>query len=384
MSEASEVVELCRAMVRVASVDPQGRSEFASPYGEERMALFVFDWLSEQGLNPQKQEALPGRANIVARAAGADSSKTLLLCSHMDTVDVQGMTIEPYGGDLRDGRIWGRGACDDKGPLAAMMIAFRDRAKQGELTYDLMLLASCGEEYQMVGSEYFVRNLSGELAGAVFGEPTGLKVVVAHKGVVRLRLVTQGKSVHSSQPEKGDNAIYHMARAISEVEAFVETLEQKDKHPLLGNETAALTIVRGGHQINVIPDECEAMVDWRILPGRDAQECCDDLRKALLSKLGDKIRVELINHHEAMQCDGEHALLGKLLDAEEQVTSRRDTAVFSGATDASACVGLGIATLVFGPGDVGQAHTENEYIEVRELEKGLAAYKVFLEGDWGI
>ena len=308
----------------------------------------------------------------------------MLLTSHIDTVDVQGMTIEPFAGELRDGRIWGRGSCDDKGPLAAMMIAFRDRAQRGQLPCNLMLLASCGEEYDMAGATRFVTDFSGQLVGAVFGEPTGLKVVVAHKGVVRLRLRTQGKSAHSSQPEKGDNAVYHMARAISAVEEYVQTLEAEHQHPLLGHETAAVTIVQGGQQINVIPDTCTAQVDWRILPGRTGRHCCDELLQVLQEKLGDRIKAELLNEVKPMQSDRKHPLIDGLLDAAENTAGRREIGVFSGATDASAFVELGTALAVFGPGDVGQAHTQAEYIEVADLESGLAAYNVFLQGDWGI
>ena len=380
----SEVVELCQSMVRLPSVDPQDRCEFSSPYGEAQMASFVYDWLSEQGLGPDKQEAQPKRESVVVMAEGADSSKTLLLSAHMDTVDVQDMTIEPFAARLENDRIWGRGACDDKGPLAAMMIAFRDRVGRGKLPCNLMLLATCGEEYDMAGAEHFVANFSGKLAGAIFAEPTGLQVVVAHKGVVRLRLETKGKSGHSSKPEDGDNAIYHMARAISEVEGFVEALEQKDSHPLLGHETASVTTVHGGQQINVIPDTCQAQVDWRILPGREGRQCCDELREVLQAKLGDKISVELLRHYRPMQSDVEHPMVGALLDAAEKVGSSRQTASFAGATDASALWDLGIVTLVFGPGNTTQAHTQDEYIETAQLENGLTAYTAFLDGHWRI
>jgi len=383
-SKTSEVVELCQAMVRIPSVNPQDQCELTGPYGEAKMASFVFDWLNEHGLNPQKQQAKPGRENIIAIAEGADSSKTLLLTSHMDTVDVQDMTIEPFSGELRDGRVSGRGACDDKGALAAMMIAFRDRVNQGQLPYNLMLLASCGEEYDMTGATCFAENFSGQLTGAVFGEPTSLKVVVAHKGVVRLRMETRGKSAHSSRPDTGENAIYHMAHAISEVEAFVETLQKRDEHPELGHETASVTIINGGQQINVIPDKCQGQIDWRILPGRVAQKCCDELLHVLQAKLPGKVNVEVLNEYRPMQSEVDHPVVGKLLDAAEHVGSARQIAAFSGATDASSFSKFSIPTLVFGPGNTAQAHTKDEFIESGELAKGLAAYKAFLDGDWGI
>jgi len=381
---SNEVVELCQRMVRIPSVNPQDSTDPAEPYGEARMASFVFDWLGEHGLSPQRQTVQPERENVLAMAEGADSSKTLLLTSHMDTVDVKDMTVEPFAASLRQGRIYGRGACDDKGPLAAMMIAFRDRVRQGKLPYNLMFLASCGEEYNMAGANYFTEHLPEKLAGAVFGEPSSLKVVIAHKGVVRLQLETQGRSAHSSRPETGKNAIYPMARAITVVEEFIEGLARAGSHPQLGHEKAAVTIVRGGQQVNVIPDKCEALVDWRILPGRDAQQCRDELAKLLRSRLGDEIKVKLLNQYRPMQTDGTNRLIAALLNAADKAAQIRQTTIATGATDASAFTKLAIPTPVFGPGNTAQAHTQDEYIETTQLEKSLAVYTAFLEADWGI
>lgn len=380
----SEVVELTRQMVRIPSVNPQDRADLSPPYGEAVLAAFVFDWLDRCGLEPRKEEVAPGRENVIVAAEGADTSKTLLFSSHMDTVDVRDMTVDPFGGEIRDGRLHGRGACDTKASLAAMMIACRDRIKQGTLPGNLVFLATCGEEYDVMGAKHFAEHAAMKPTGAVFGEPTRLEVVTAHRGVVRLRLETRGTSAHSSRPQTGVNAIYPMARVITAVEAFAGVLAARPEHPELGHETIAVTIVHGGQQINVVPDRCEAQIDWRILPGRNLQECRDELDRLLRTDPGEAVELEGLNYYAPMLTDAGAPLCSKLLDAVEQAAAVRGTHVCTGATDASAFAGCGIPTLILGPGDMQKAHTGNEYIELTEIENGLAAYRLFLDGDWGL
>jgi len=378
----SEVVQLTRAMVRIPSVNPQEKTVEGPPYGEARIAEFVCDWFKKAGLDAQKQIVAPNRENVWAQAAGNDPSRTLVLCAHTDTVDVKDMTVEPFAAAVADGRIYGRGACDDKGPLAAMMIAFRDRLGQGDLPFNLALLATCGEEYNLLGSGYFARHLPKGLIAVVVAEPTDLQVVTAHKGVVRLTLSSTGKSAHSSRPHQGKNAIYTIARAITAVERFAEELKQGHEHPQLGHEIASVTIVNGGQQINVIPDRCTANIDWRVLPGRDAENCRAELAQFLLAQVGEQIDVEVINQYKPMETDAADSIIELLLEAARKATGKSQTKVFSGATDASSLAGLGIPTPIFGPGGLGKSHTADEYIDIDKLEQGVAAYKAFLDGPW--
>ena len=379
-----EVVTLTQQMVRIPSINPQTRAEVAPPYGEAQLAAFVFDWLDACGLKPQRQEIAPGRQNVFVRAGGTDPSKTLLFSSHMDTVDVQDMTVDPFGGELRDGRLYGRGACDTKGSLAAMMIALRDRLREGALPCNIVFLASCGEEFDLLGTKHFAMHPDIKPSGAVFGEPTGLAVHTAHRGVVRLRLTTRGKSAHSSRPANGVNAIYPMARIITAIETFADGLATVPAHPQLGHESIAVTIVQGGQQVNVVPDRCEAQVDWRVLPGRTIQACRDELHRVLQESPSEEVTLEGVTYYAPMYTDAGSPLCVRLLDAAEQTAAVRCTAVCSGATDASAFADCRIPTLIMGPGDMSRAHTQDEYVDTAELEDGLAVYTRFLNGDWGI
>lgn len=375
----TELIELCQQLVRIPSVNPQDQPCTGEPYGETRIAAFVAEWFARYGLPTQRQIIKPGRENVVVRAAGRDRSRAMVLTAHLDTVDVKDMTVEPFAGELRDGRIYGRGACDDKGPLAALMIAFRDRVTAGNLPCDLILLASGGEEYDMSGASHFAQNEGSNISGVILAEPTGLEVIYAHKGVVRLELATHGRSAHSSTPLLGHNAIYAMGRLIPLVEQFGQNLLTRPPQPELGTETLALTIVSGGQQINVIPDICTARIDWRFLPGRTAEQCRDDLGDFLACQTTEPFALRILNHFDPMATDPNHPLVIALQSAARQAGGSGQAKGVAYATDATAFLHLGIPTPVFGPGSAAQAHTKDEFITLADLEQGLAAYRHALE-----
>ena len=384
---SNEVIELCRRLVRIPSINPQDTGLTEEPYGEKRMADFVYGWLDEQDLNPRRQNIFPRRDNVYAFAPGADRTRTLLFTGHMDTVEALGMTVEPFAAELRDGKIYGRGSSDDKGPLAAMMIAFRDRVRTGNLPGNLVFLATCAEEHDMSGSKYFAAHpgqIEGRLAAGVFAEPTGLKVVTAHRGIVRLQLNSTGKPAHSSVPDQGKNAIYTMAHAITLIEQFADQLARRPPHPQLDNETIALTIIEGGKQINVVPESCRGFVDWRILPGRNDQICRAELTEFLQAQLPDQISVDILHQHHPMETNSQSPLVVNLFNAVKKTIPDAAIGVCRFATDAGSFSQRNIPTPVFGPGDEKQAHTADESIEIEQLQKGLEIYSAFLNGNWGI
>ncbi|MBN1436691.1 MAG: M20 family metallopeptidase [Sedimentisphaerales bacterium] len=378
----SEVVELARALVAIASVSPQDRIQWSHPYGEEAIAQYVHDWFVREGLNAEFWSVAPGRPNVVVQAEGQDRTKTLLLSAHLDTVDVQGMTIDPFDPVIKDGRLYGRGSCDTKGCLAAMMIAVRDRIRAGRLPHNIVFLASCGEEHNMLGARRFAVERGDAITGAIFGEPTGLSVVVAHKGVARLTLSSSGRTAHSSAPHLGQNAIYPLARAISLLEQYGQSLSEAPGHQRLGCETLTVTMVNGGQQANVVPDSATAWIDWRLLPGHSAAQGRDELAEFLKQHGFSDIDVMFYNEYGAMETDEDAPLVLQLRRTVEHLTGNSETTVVPYATDASAFGGLGIATVVFGPGDIRQAHTPDEFIELKALEQGLAAYSGFLANAW--
>ncbi|MBN1765407.1 MAG: M20/M25/M40 family metallo-hydrolase, partial [Sedimentisphaerales bacterium] len=235
------------------------------------------------------------------------------------------------------------------------------------------------EEYDMAGSKYCATRIGSQLSGVVIGEPTELNVIVAHKGVVRLSLTSRGISGHSSMPHHFQNAIYPMARTVTTVKEFADELTQRPAHPKLGTETLSVTIVNGGYQINIIPESCQAQIDWRILPGRTPRACRDELAQYLADKITESIEVELLNAYEPMDTPPDHDLVKALLTAAQKTGAQSTTQAVAYATDASAFNTLSVPTPIFGPGQPNKAHTRDEYIEIDQLEKGLFAYKSFLE-----
>lgn len=370
----SEVLDLTCELVAIPSVNPQERSGFTSPYGETSVAEFIYKWLGRNGLGPQYQEVAPGRRNVWALAEGKDKTRTLLLSGHMDTVDVQDMRISPFDPVVREGRLYGRGACDDKGPLACQMLAFRERVRRGDLPYSLAFLATCGEEYNLLGSRFFAANLPLRPTGAIFAEPTDLNIYIAHKGSARLNLRTLGQSAHSSTPHLGHNAIYRMARTLTAIEGYAASLAEKPPHPLLGTQTLAVCLVRGGQEANVVPHSCEAAIDWRFLPGGDAKICLEELKNHLKRQKIDDFQLELMGQFPPMTTDPESTLVQSLLEAACRHHPAARTTGVAYATDAAVFGALRIPTPVFGPGNAAQAHTQQEFIEIYQLDKAMAIY----------
>ncbi len=375
----SEVIQLCCDLISIPSINPQSTRDFAPDiYGEQRAAGFLAGWFIDRSIHAEVKVLSSGRANTVVHLNGADSSRCYLLCGHLDTVGVEGMTA-PFNPEIKDGKIFGRGACDDKGPLAAMCVAAAQLYNEGKLPCDIVVLGSCGEEFDMRGAADYAAEHGDKLTGAVFAEPTGFDIIYAHKGVVRLRVVVPGVSAHSSMPELADNAIYSAAKAIAEIEKFAELKRNQRSHPLLGSETVVPTIINGGSQINVIPDSCEIKIDWRTLPGRTVQDCVAELDIFLKNDVRDDIEVfPMESGAVAIESDKDSDMIEILSETSKAMTGKGDRIVAGYATDGSALANLGIPLAVFGPGSVAQAHKADEYIEIDQLEKAVDVFKEFI------
>ena len=375
----SEVVKLCSDLISIPSINPQSMQDYDNNvYGEERASGFLASWFMERAIKAEVKVLSPNRANTIAHLKGADSSRCFLLCGHLDTVSVDGMDC-PFTPEIREGKLYGRGACDDKGPLAAMCVAAAELYKAGKLPCDIVLLGSCGEEFDMRGAADYAAQHGKILTGAILAEPTEFDVIYAHKGVVRLRVVVPGVSAHSSMPELADNAIYSAAKAITEIEKFAEIKRRQRSHPLLGAETVVPTIINGGSQINVIPDSCEIKIDWRTLPGRTVQDCIAELDIFLKNDVRDDIEViPMESGAVAIESDKDSAMIKILSDTAKELAGKGEKIVAGYATDGSALAHLNIPLAVFGPGCVSQAHKVDEHIEIDQLEKGVEIFKEFI------
>src|SRR5205085_1020835 len=221
------------------------------------------------------------RDNLVARGERPGARRTVLLEAHQDTVPADNMTIDPFGARVEGGRLYGRGACDVKGGMAAMLAAFARLVREKPAgAADVILACTVDEEHTFTGVTRLVE--SGLRAdAAVVAEPTCLKIVHAHKGVIRWHLETTGRSCHSSSPEQGVNAIYRMGRVLTGIERYADRLRASRSDLLLGPPTISVGRVEGGTSVNTVPDRCRIEIDRRVIPGEDAAAAPADLEAFL-------------------------------------------------------------------------------------------------------
>jgi acetylornithine deacetylase/succinyl-diaminopimelate desuccinylase-like protein len=364
------VTELAQTLVRIPSVNPDG-DPGTDRTGEQACAEFVADFLRSLGAETELQPVQPGRPNVVGRFASPGKPR-LLLAPHTDTVSVAGMTIDPFAAEIRQGRLYGRGASDTKGPMAAMLWALREsRDLLSQLSHEVWFAGLMGEEAGQDGAKALAAR--EEFDFVVVGEPTGLEVVFKHKVDVTARIVARGRAAHSSCPERGENAIVKLASALLSVEKALATHFAGISDPVLGRPTFSIGTVRGGAKFNIVPDHAEAVIDLRLLPSqwkdREAESVFEAMRGACPG-----LEVSRIAGSEALDTDPAHPLVAKLIEAGGRPAGAAwfcDAAVFSSR---------GVPAVAVGPGSIAQAHTEDEFIEVAALEQGVEYFKRFLHG----
>jgi acetylornithine deacetylase/succinyl-diaminopimelate desuccinylase-like protein len=352
---------LLRTLVRTPSVNPRD----GSGAGEAALAEVVRDWLADRGVRAELHEVLPGRPNVVAVVPGRDP-RTVLLESHLDTVEVDGMTVDPYAGEVRDGRLYGRGACDAKGPLAAFMLAAAALAAGPAPPYTVVLAGVVDEEYRYRGVLHLLDRLAvGEVVGAVVGEPTDLAAATAHKGVVRYTVRTIGEAGHTSRPAEAVNAVSLMNQVLSRLDATPPTTPG---HPLLGAATRCVTRIHGGTGPNIVPGRCEIDIDRRTLPGEDPLDVWRREGDELRALLPGRVEVDRpFNVDYAMDTPADRPVVAALRRA---LAGRGRDATVRGmpfCTDASKIARAGIPAVVFGPGSVLDAHSADESVALADV-----------------
>lgn len=372
-----DVLRVLADLVAINSVNPYfpGGSR-----GEADVAAYVTDYCTRLGLEVRQQPVLPGRPNVIAELKVPGAPRTILLDSHMDTVSLDLMGSAGLRPEIRDGVMTGRGSCDTKGSLAAMLVALSALVQQPDgLRTNVILLASVDEEYLMRGAEAFARS-GVQVDGAIVGEPTKLDVVIAHKGFVRWTMQTIGRAAHSSSPWLGDNAVYQMADLIHELRPALDRRYANRRHPLVGPVTWSIGKIVGGTSVNIIPERCTVEVDRRLLPGETGASALAEVDEAI---------AEVVRSHPEIQVqrDAPFAEVGAL-DTPASAEIVRAVEAASGAirgearlvgvpygTNASKFAEVGIPCVVFGPGDVAQAHTANEYVALDQVVDAARIYE---------
>lgn len=363
------VVQLLSDLVAIPSVNPMGRGRTGAEYGEQAIAEYVLSYLKKHSIDAELQPHVPGRPNVVG-SVSVGARQTLLLEAHLDTVHVDSMTIDPFKPLVRDGKLFGRGSCDTKGSMAAFLQAVVNAVGSGKnLRFNILLLFVSDEEYRFTGAQHAARKgLSADFG--IAGEPTRLRIVRTHKGVTRWKIVTRGIAAHSAYPERGKNAIYSMSKVIGRLEDLAQELSASHPHPLLGTPSLSVGVIEGGQAVNIVPDRCWIEIDRRTLPHETADGVLEPVR-AVLEGLSDW---EMKEPHLSVAGMEVAASAFVVQELSRSIGDVCGSSVIEGAqyaTDAGIFNAVGIPTVVFGPGDIAQAHTDMEHIELDQLHQAV-------------
>ena len=374
MNTPTSLEELLAQMVSFDTVNPLvgGPAD-----GEEKLAAHLETLARGWGLSTRRA-AVPGNTsgarNLIITCEPVPGGEWLMFESHMDTVSVAGMTIAPHGGKIEGGRLYGRGACDTKGSGAAMLWAMREYARDARRPRNAALVFAVDEEVRMTGAQAFAKNELKEflpkLRGVIVGEPTLLKPIVAHNGVIRWRTITRGRAVHSSIPSKGVSAISAMLKVVETLESkYVPTVTRS--HPLTGSAAASVNVIRGGAAVNIIPAYCEIECDRRTVPGETEEMILRERDTVLAGQPVEHDSLYVVPSMDDALGRDFHQWISPVLTRHGCDATGRGAAY---VTDASHYAAAGAPSIVFGPGDLAQAHTKDEWVALDQLNKASAVY----------
>jgi acetylornithine deacetylase len=363
--------ELTARLIEIESINPDVVSGGS---GEAAVARFVADWCERAGLEASLEDAAPGRPNVVAVARGTGRGRSLMLNAHMDTVGVAGMT-DPFTPRIEGDRLYGRGAYDMKGSLAACMLATAE-AKRRRLAGDVVMTAVADEEFASVGTEAVAASLSAD--AAIVTEPTEMRVAVTHSGFVHLEIETRGRAAHGSRPELGIDAIVKMGRVLVGIEQLDARLRASPTHPHLGSGSLHASLIEGGQEYSSYPASCVVQAERRTIPGetvpmveRELQDVVDeagsgdDLFSAEVRALASREPFEVAESEAIVQMVRRHAT--SVLGAEPEIVGVPFWA------DSALLAEAGIPTVLFGPSGEG-AHAEVEWVGIADLERCVKIY----------
>lgn len=367
-----------KQLVACPSVNPRGGPADVPPFGEARLNAMLAEILGGWGADIDIQEVMPGRTNLIARFAGADRDRCLMLTCHSDTVPTDGMKIDPFEPRIEDGRLYGRGACDTKGSMAAMLAALANVLESpGGLPTSVCFVATCNEEQGATGVRELVR--SGFHAdAAIVGEPTDLKIVDVHKGAVRFSIEIAGRAAHSSDPRRGINAISKAAAIIRRIDGPLNDELTRSPHPRLGPPVISVGIVQGGFLVNIIPDRCLIEIDRRLLPGETADSATEQLRRHIDAVAAAEPPLDYIlrqtQYYPPLESDPRSPLGCLLAETVGSVTGNAEFVAAPWGSDAGSLHVAGIPVFVFGPGSISEAHSSCEFVDLDTVADAMKVY----------
>jgi acetylornithine deacetylase len=349
-----QVAELTRQLVAIDSINPD---LVPGARGEAALAAFVAGWLREAGLEVELIEPEPSRPSVVGTLRGSGGGRSLMLNAHLDTVGVAGMA-DAFNPRVEGRRLYGRGAYDMKGSLAAILLAARELRAQGGLRGDLVVTAVADEEVASLGTSAVVRRLRA--GAAIVTEPTELCLCLAHKGFVWLEVATSGVAAHGSRPDLGVDAITRMGPVLVGLEDLAARLGTGTPHPLLGHGSVHASLIEGGRELSTYPDRCVLKVERRTLPG-ESPESIEAEVQAILRESGD---VRILLARDPSEVAATHPIVQVVrAAATERLGAAPPEVGVSYWMDAAILAGAGIPTVTIGPVGHG-AHAAVEWVDL--------------------
>ena len=369
-----DVAKLLKKLIQIKSVNPNTENG----NGEAEISNFIADYLESSKIEVHTQSVTDDRFNVIGILKGEGKGPGLMLNGHMDTVGVKGMAIDPFKPSVKRDNIHGRGACDMKGGLAGMITAMKGLTDSGiNLKGDLLFSGVVDEEYKSIGTEKLVKEYCSD--AVIIGEPTNLQIGLAHKGFVWIEIETYGKAAHGAVPEKGIDAIANMAKIISLIYSMEDTYAKK-RHCLVGAPTIHASKIEGGTEWSLIPDFCRLEVERRTVPGEDSSTVVNEIRDILdkltredtlftakVKQVFERQPMETLPNEEIVRCLG--AAFEDVRHMSPKIVGEpywSDAALFSGSASTPTCL--------FGPGDIGLAHSPEEYVNLSEVVDSAKIY----------
>lgn len=425
LSNSHNLEDLLFDLVAINSANPD-YSE-AAP-GEEEIGRFIYDFFADRKIDCVKQEIVGGRFNVIAKIEGKKSAPTIVLCSHLDTVYLDGMDFKPF---LDDINIYGPGSCDTKSSVAVMMSAVADYSKKSSSgrSLNVYFAGVVSEESRHLGIRKLLEEFGSYIGKADFfiiGEPTNLDIGIAHKGSLKFTIKTKGKNAHGSTPQLGRNAINMMGELIVVINSVIVPEYDLIYDELLGRPTLNIGTITGGRAFNIVPDNCCIEIDRRMLPSETVEqvlsrfsELIDSLKKEQ-GKTGEKYRSKTEGKDRSKNCGKDQGHTGGKDWEKTEERKQGSAPVFDGAVDAvkdhipslqidrnnkllksfygvckginknSSIVGLpyatdggftseiGIPTIVFGPGDINNCHKLEEFVSREQLKRATMILSDYL------
>jgi acetylornithine deacetylase len=353
----ADVERLVADLVAIDSVNPDLVPGGA---GEAEVMSFAAAWMADAGLDVDVVEPAPGRPSVIGTARGRGGGRSLMLCGHLDTVGVDGMT-EPHAPRVRDGRLYGRGGYDMKAGVAACMLA-AGAAARAELAGDVIVAAVADEEHASIGIQALLEHVRAD--ACVVAEPSGLEVVVAHRGFAWWEVTATGRAAHGSRPDLGVDAIAAMGPVLVAVEQLGRSLAGR-RHELLGPGSVHASLIDGGQELSSYPERCVLGIERRTLPGEDAERLDAELERLLAAGAGAaELRGRTTLVRAPFEVAPDEPIVALLRERAAERLGREPRIEGHAAwMDAAFISAAGIPTVVFGPDGAG-AHATEEWVDL--------------------